>query len=269
MRPTAVRRIAATGLRVALPRPRRYCIVTRGRSGSNLLCSLLRSHPKVRAGGEEIGDWAFAHEGSTLRHDLLEHGSVAYVEGLYRRRRHESASGFKVLYDHLEPAYAERQRVPDLPEVLAYLRSDRTIRIVHLKRRNRLETLASKEIAFAVREHVLLEGDGRANDVTIRLSPAQCHEEFVRIGAWEARYDEIFRRHALLQLSYEDLVSDMDHETSRVQEFLGVPSRPLHTQMRKQIRRPMVDVIENYAELAREFADTPWAVYFDGAPPPA
>ncbi|MGH9030615.1 MAG: sulfotransferase [Acidimicrobiia bacterium] len=267
MRPTVLRRIAATGVRVALPRPTPYCIVARGRCGSNLLCSLLRSHPKVRDAGEAIGDWAFAQEGSALRRHLLEHGSVAYVEALFRRRRYESASGFKVLYEQLEPAYAERQGVPDLPDVLEFLRSKRMVRIIHLKRRNRLETLVSKEVAFAVREHVLLHGDGAANDVTIQLSPEQCEEEFRRIGAWEERYDEIFHRHVLLQLSYEDLASDMDHESLRVQEFLGVSSRPLHTRMRKQIRKPMAQVIENYAELRKEFVDTPWASYFDSTPP--
>jgi LPS sulfotransferase NodH len=265
-RPSPLRRVAAACVRAVLPRPTPYCIVTRGRTGSNLLCSLLRSHPKVHDAGEAIGDWSFAHEGSTLRRDLLERGSNAYVASLFRRRRFESAAGFKVLYEQLEPAYARRQLVPDLPGVVDFLQSKRTVRIIHLKRRNRLETLVSKEIAFAVREHVLLDGEGAANDVTIRLTPEQCEQEFLRIGAWEERYDEIFHRHALLQLTYEDLVSDLDYESSRVQEFLGVSRKPLHTRMRKQIRRPMTLVVENYAELEKELAGTPWAVYFDSAP---
>ncbi|MFI5046065.1 MAG: sulfotransferase [Acidimicrobiia bacterium] len=267
MRPTALRRIAATGVRVALPRPTPYCIVSRGRSGSNLLCSLLRSHPKVRDEQEAVGEWALAQEGSTVRRHLLERGSVAYVQDLFRRRRFESAAGFKVLYYQLEPAYAERRQVPDLPDVLEYLRSERAVRIIHLKRRNRLETLASLKIANAVHEHVLENGEGAANDVTIRLSSRRCAEEFLRIGAWEDRYDEIFHGHALLQLSYEDLVANMDHESLRVQEFLGVSSRPLYTGMRKQIRKPMAQVIENYAELKKEFVGTPWSAYFDSAPP--
>jgi LPS sulfotransferase NodH len=265
-RPSPLRRVAAAGVRAVLPRPTPYCIVTRGRTGSNLLCSLLRSHPKVHDAGEAIGDWSFAHEGSTLRRDLLERGSNAYVASLFRRRRFESAAGFKVLYEQLEPAYARRQLVPDLLGVVDFLQSKRTVRIIHLKRRNRLETLVSKEIAFAVREHVLLDGEGAANDVTIRLTPEQCEQEFLRIGAWEERYDEIFHRHALLQLTYEDLVSDLDYESSRVQEFLGVSRKPLHTRMRKQIRRPMTLVVENYAELEKELAGTPWAVYFDSKP---
>lgn len=268
-RPSPLRRIAAAGVRSVLPRPTPYCIVTRGRTGSNLLCSLLRSHPKVHDAGEAIGDWSFAHEGSTLRRDLLARGSIAYVDSLFRRRRFESAAGFKVLYEQLEPEYARRQMVPDLSEVVDFLRSKRTVRIIHLKRQNRLETLVSKEIAYAVREHVLLDGDGAANDATIRLTPEQCEQEFLRIGAWEEHYDEIFHRHRVLQLTYEDLVADMEGESLRVQEFLGVPPRPLHTRMRKQIRRPMAHVIENYAELAKAFAGTPWAVYFDAAPPDA
>lgn len=263
MKYIALRRVALKSARRVLPDPTPYCIVTHGRTGSNLLCSLLRSHPKVHDAGEALGDWAFAHEGSTLRRDLLERGSTAYVTAMYRRQRLESASGIKVLYAQFEPEYAARQGVPDLVDLLTFLRRERAIRIIHLKRENRLETLVSMDVARDVREHRLVAGDGAAHGSTISLSPQRCVQEFTRIGEWEKRFDDAFRQHALLDVTYEALVADRDHESRRVQDFLGVPLRPLQTDLRKQIRRPMAQVIENYAELTAALAATPWARYFD------
>jgi hypothetical protein len=61
---------------------------------------------------------------------------------------------------------------------------------------------------------------------------------------------------------YEDLVADRRGEMTRVLEFLGLEDRDLQSRLRRQNTRALEDVVENFADLQRRFADTPYADFF-------
>ena len=114
-------------------------IFSRGRTGSNLLVSLLRSHPQIWHHHEIFGEYYLQHD--FIRNEVNRLGAVAYFERVLQRMFIERVVGVKFLYFHLEPEWARQWNVPDVPTLLPVLRQRRDLRIIHLKRRNHLATL--------------------------------------------------------------------------------------------------------------------------------
>lgn len=244
-----------------LPAPTKFAIIARGRTGSNLLLSLLTS-PGIRMCGEVIGESVLRH--ADRKEAILALGGPArYVQRCFRRERWESAVGIKILYHQFDDCYGQKWGVDDLPSVLELLTSNKHIRIIHMKRRNRLNTLTSIRVAVITEQWSLRDEAKRVDDVRIKVTAEECEEEFHRIERWERQYDEIFHSHNMIEVYFEDLVSRMDLECNRILDFLGVQRRSLSTPMLRQRTRPVSDIIENYGELKAHFARTEWARFFN------
>jgi LPS sulfotransferase NodH len=259
MRGWAGRALCRVSARLAPPT--RFAIVSRGRTGSTLLLSLLDSHPLISQRGEVIGESQLGKEGT--RRELQALGPIDYVERCFEKRAREAAVGIKILYYQTSEAYAQRLGVEGLSKVLDYLVSQREVRILHVKRKNRLRTLVSLQVAARTQQYRLLGDEPRVAEAPLELTPDQCVREFERVDAWEREYDEIFRDHDLLEVLYEDLAASRESESDRVLDFLGLPRRALATAMRKQSRLALPDLIVNYEPLKAHFAATPWARFFE------
>lgn len=109
---------------------KRFIVVTRSRTGSNLLISFLSSHPNVRAQWE-----IFNKLNGRSYKDIL---TSAFDKQPYYIR----ASGFKIFYYHPEDAQDR-----EYPDIWQSLRNMKDLKIIHLKRRNILRTLISRKIA--------------------------------------------------------------------------------------------------------------------------
>lgn len=261
---------ASTGrLCDAMCSPRTTLVIfSRGRTGSNLLISLLASHPKVFQHGEIFGEHLLQHE--VFRNAINKMGSVAYFEHCTRRLLAEQVVGLKFLYYQLEPEYAQRWNVPDLPSVLPVLERSKELRIVHLKRRNLLETLVSWKIAAQTHRYRQYNQDrssgaGKAHsNITVNLSYEECRHEFEQTEQWQRYYDAAFANHPFVEMYYEDLVADKHHEMARVLDLLSLEKYELRSPLRKQNTRPLEDIVENFAELRERFADTRHAGFFTG-----
>jgi hypothetical protein len=167
-----------------LPAPARFAIITRGRTGSNLLHSLLGSHPRVRAGGEIFGEYMLRQP--EMKKEILTLGPALYARRCFDRTGFESAVGIKILYHQIEQPYAWNCGVEGLPEVLDFLKSQEDIKIIHLKRRNRLKTLTSRRVAKLTKKYLEYEEQAaRANNIRISLTTDECESEFNSIGQWE------------------------------------------------------------------------------------
>ncbi len=106
---------------------RKFVVVTRARTGSNLLISLLNSHPQVDARGEMFREM----KGQSVESRL---------DRVFRRRpRRIEAVGFKIFYYH--PLDDHHSQVWDR------LCSMDDLYILHLKRRNVLRTVTSRKLA--------------------------------------------------------------------------------------------------------------------------
>jgi LPS sulfotransferase NodH len=252
------------------PPPIKLVIFSRGRTGSNLLGWLLKSHPGICHHGEICGESYLQH--SFFRNEINRVGVVPYFEWATRRMFAERVVGVKFLYHQLEPEHAARWNVPALPALLPHFQKRTDFRIIHLKRRNRLATLVSWKLARQTDRWTQLgsgrlsrslrSGDSLYGELTINLSHEECQSEFDRIDTWERFYDAAFAKHRYIDMYYEDLAADRRGEMRRALELLGLEDRELHAPLSQQNTRGLEDVVENFAELRERFAHTPYGAFF-------
>ncbi|MGF1477666.1 MAG: sulfotransferase [Geminicoccaceae bacterium] len=245
-----------------LPDPTRFVTFTRGRTGSNLLASLLASHPQVRQHRELFGEFALSH--GFILDEIRSLGPQRYFRRSTQRMLLERAVGVKFLYHHLSRAYARRWDVPDLPSLLSAIKEDRSIRIIHLKRRNLLKTLVSWKMAAATGEWESQTGpsSGNTKPQTITLTGEECLAEFRRTERLERHFDKIFVNHPFAEVAYEDLIENKTGESARVLDFLSLQHVDLQTPLKKQNTRSLHDTISNFRQLRDTFAGSPYASFF-------
>jgi LPS sulfotransferase NodH len=248
-----------------LTQPHRFAVVTRGRTGSHFLLSLLDSHPAVASRDEVVGEWRLRQPHSRAKIDEL--GVAGSLEEAFRRRRwREKTVGIKFNYYQLEKPYAEKWHLRDIETARQFLRDSRDIRIIHLKRRNRLRTVISMELAARTQQYIVRGSADRPAARTFSLAPKRLVEMAELIGTQEEEYAGFFDQHASFDIYYEDLLANTKLECDRILGFLGVPNRPLEADTVKQNVRAPYEVLENYNELKAYLDESDWrklSVIFD------
>lgn len=219
----------------------KFIIITRSRTGSNLLISLLDSHPNIEAYGE-------------MFNRLHGRSSQSVWNGVFGYKSKDvHLVGFKIFYYH--PLDSEDRWVWDT------IYGDTSIPIVHLTRDNTLQTFLSRQIAAKTKVWHDKSG-GKAMDAAdkrVVLNPAECIEEFERTERWENEADHRTQNHRKLTVSYEELTGENQSETlNSIQEFLGVKPIRLASEMRKQNTESLQDLIENFEELESALKGTKW-----------
>lgn len=241
---------------LVLPEVSRFVILTSGRSGSNLLVSYLDQHPDIRLYGEILGKYYL--DQPFVRKMIRERGAIPYFRNMQSRVLTESHVGAKLLYAHIETPYSKRRELPDLPSVLDALVGDNSTKIIHLRRENLLDVVISGTLARQTSSYVNRE----YGDIKFELKPRRCRTLFEKMRAQEARYRALFAEHNYLEITYEQVVDDPEMAIARTFAFLEVEPVPARTTLKKQNRAPRERVLLNYAELKREFEDTPYAAFF-------
>jgi len=240
----------------------RFIVLGRSRVGSNLLRGLLNEHSQIVVFGEifqnknEIG-WAmegFPTDARTLA--FFRHQPVQLLgQKLWRNYPNDiKAVGFKVFYYHA--------RDPEWTAVWDYLQQDANLHVLHIKRRNLLEVHLSRKRAMLSAEWVNT-GGSTVKVEAISLDYNECLADFEQTRTWEQEADSFFSQQAILELFYEDLAADTEHEMGRIQEFLGVNDESVKPQTNKQRKRPLAEAIANFQELKSQFAGSPWESFFD------
>jgi len=240
----------------------RFIILGRSRTGSNLLRSLLNSHPQVVAFNElyrarERISWGLPYYPQSSRLlTLRQRDPVGFLEsevyGTYPRS--VAAVGFKIFYYHAQD--------DDWKILWDHLLAQRDLRVIHIKRDNMLRTHLSRKRAQITNSWENRSGRQERNPA-VTLDYAECLHDFETTRGWEQRFDELFHDHPRCVVHYEQLAADYVAQSARIMEFLGVPPLPVEPLTRKQSRAPLSAQIINYADMKRQFAGTPWADYFD------
>lgn len=224
------------------PVPKRFVLFAQGRSGSTLLSELIGSHTDV-AVADEI-----------LYHRVLL--PRLWVEGRSRKQRAKPTFGFHVkLYQLIDT-----QHVRDPAAWLRRLSSDGWL-VLHNWRRNVVRQVLSNATRDA-RGAAHDRGDRVDQDLRLRVDTA----ELLHYARLRTKYLEDERR--ILEgidhvtFSYEDdlLISDKWQATAdRAFAFLGVESQPVTTSLRRINAAPLPELIENYTDVERALAGTPFA----------
>lgn len=87
--------------------------------------------------------------------------------------------------------------------------------------------------------------------------------DFERQTSRIAEFDEKFKDHPLITVTYEQLCNDYGPTLNRVQEFLGLDVIELQPGTNRRATPKISEKVTNYDELKREFEGTPWAHFFD------
>jgi len=232
---------------------KRFVIITTGRTGSELLVSLLNSHPGIRCGGELLRDGrAFPQQYLAAR------AAMAGLRGM-------SAFGWKLLPGHFRNLGGTIRGIGDPTQYPARLNA-MGYRPVLLLRANPVQQALSF-ISGADRQfHYSNESDDG-------FEPIEVDPVRLMAATWIVESDtEVLSRLVgplpHLRLSYEDdLLDSVAHQTTvdRVCEYLGIDSAPVTAGLRKANPRQTREIIANFDEVRKLFASTRYASYFDAA----
>ena len=225
----------------------KFAIVSHARSGSNLLLNSLNSHPNLD----------LEHEIFAAHNRNIGENFQPTLDNLFRPRPENiSAVGCKIFYYHLNEA--EWQQLSEIPR----------LKVIHLKRQNRLSMLVSMKVAFKTDQWGITSESERiaAAQKQVYLDYDYLRDSFIRIETWEERIEQLFGQSQIADVSYENLSQHYEKTVGDLFDFLDVPQIPIEqikTKQKKQNPEPLNQLIENYAELKARFADTRWKHYFD------
>ncbi len=222
-----------------------FILLSRSRTGSNMLVSYLNSHPNIRM-KREIFRWL---KGKNYK-DVL-------VKLFSKQPYYIKAIGCKIFYYH--PHHYESNDIWD------ELISMDNLSVIHLKRRNIFRTLISRKIAGTQNIWIAGSSDGVDPDSNkaVSFTVEELKKDFMQTRDWEKNGDEMFCNHPLRSVYYEDLVSDPQGVLGNIMDFLGVQDMQLITEYRKQNPERLRDIVINYNELKSAFSGSEWELFFD------
>ena len=253
-----------------------FVILGHARCGSNLLMRMLGEHPEVRVSGEVLRPDVLTGETDGWGWAAL---NLAAWAGHARKPYAQGQDGYEYLDRTVfGPPWAEGIRASgcklfydqgrwDDSVLTAWdyvLQSD--VRVIHLIRRNLLDSLISREIAERTNSWIQLIEHGSEGAPPLppfRLEAEECHRYFDRIGSWRAWAAAMLPGSRVLTLEYErDLCAEYARTAVTTQRFLGLTSRGSKPGMHKQQMLPPSRQLTNYDELGRYFRLTPYAAFF-------
>lgn len=220
-----------------------FIVLSRSRTGSNMLISFLNSHPNIRAGGEVY---------KRLKRQSYDE---IFAKAFAKPPPHIQAKGFKIFYYH--------PLDDDSGNIWKHLIEMDNLRVIHLKRQNILRTLISRKIAgYRDLWYDKVEQQNMADDKAVAFTPEELRCGFEQTRQWEAWGDKKFANHPLISVYYEELANAPEAAFREVTNFLGVGNASPKTTLKKQNPESLRDLLSNYDELKSAFSGTQWQEFF-------
>ena len=224
----------------------RFVILAAPRSGSNLLCTLLNSHPEVLCHHEVFNPagifYALDHRDGSLDLGTIEardRAPAAFLERLWTTRLGRRCVGFKFTRGQDET-------------VLGIVLHDRGVRKIVLRRTNQLKTYVSAKIAEKTGQwEVYRESDLVADKPRIAVDFEEFHRHAAENDRFHAQIEDVLDRTSQesLHVNYERLFHE--DEQLRWPRFLGASrlSVPLRAASVKQNPTDLRRIVSNYDEV--------------------
>jgi len=266
-RPAAVREAFAPRTEaVAQPsRSRPFVIIGAERTGSNMLVGAAAAQSAIACAGEIFNPRMVAEnnvhwiEECPTDQNLLNAMRRAGAAKLHWRLLNDAAelgatcAGFKLLYfqgliDH---------------RILSHLASLPDLRVVHLRRRDRLRRfLSHKRAAMTDSWHTPKGAAKPTAREPLALGPWECVKDFALIEMMELLYAAFFAQNAILDLTYEDLAEDLNSAGQDFARFLGIKAGNFNARSRKTGGGSLATEIANLPFLQNSMAGTRWSNLF-------
>jgi len=245
----------------------KFIVLGRSRSGSNYLVDLLNSHRNIRCYSE-----LFSRSGETYW-DLPGYGAKKYRSKDIRQLKENDPAGFLARYIYRDvptgtsavgfKLFYNQAHKGNTKKLWSYLRELDDLKVIHLKRENILKVIVSKRTAETSSAWVKRGSQREIAQGAVELSYEDCLKQFQKTRSWQKEYDEYFSSKDKIDVIYEELAADAENVMNTVQEFLGVESRPLTAETRKQSSNPVSELISNYSQLKDQFMGTEWESMFE------
>jgi LPS sulfotransferase NodH len=224
----------------------RFVILAAPRSGSNLLCTLLNSHPEILCHHEVYNPggiyYALEHRDGSLDLGTIENrdrAPLVFLNRLWSTNLGHPCVGFKMTRGQNE-------------EVLRHVLFENAVRKIVLKRRNRIKTFVSSLIAERSGQwEVYSEADLVEPRTKVELNVSDLHRSVAENEAYYDAIDSTIKAtgQQSLTVAYEDLGDPA--ELARLLTALGVtcPSVRLVARSIKQNPTDLRRLVANFDEV--------------------
>jgi LPS sulfotransferase NodH len=224
----------------------RFVILAVPRTGSNLLCTLLNSHPEVLC-HHELFNPGGIYYALDYRDGSLDYGGIAerdrepldFLQRVWREEKEVSSIGFKMTRGQNET-------------VMRSLLEDTGVLKIVLYRRNRLKTYVSELIARQTNQWEVYAGDELSTEMPrlrVDIGSLKEHSELNQRFYEEVNETLKATQQACIEMVYENIFSRSEHV--RLLDFLGVKAtqvKLVHSSI-KQNDNDLSTLIENFQEL--------------------
>ncbi len=236
---------------------RRFLVLSSPRSGTHMLRTSLNAHPNIVCMTEMFNPdytargFDFAAD-TAVERILADHVYLPYPPGI-------DAVGFLL--------QRSGARCPHASILWPLLERDLDLQVVSLRRENLLRRYLSQRLRRRERQHLGASSPPpdleRTPPEPIKLEFDHLIRDFEHQEHKRLELDRRFAGHRVTTVSYEELCHRYDETLNRLQRFLGVPPIELRPKTRKRAIPPLSQIVSNYRELKKDFADTAWAEFWD------
>jgi len=227
----------------------RFVILAAPRTGSNLLCTLLHSHPEILCHHELFNPNGVFYA-LPLRDSEFNLGSMAFrdqqpdafLNKVWSNHLSHKAIGFKMTH---------RQHLA----VFSTICADKNIHKIVLKRQAQLKTYVSRLIA---EQSTVWEDYQRCppSDKTrqVHVDYRQFKESIAYNNQYYQHLEQVIQG-PCIEVHYEDLADDQTQQA--VLTHLQLPIRRLHASSRQQNKHAVAQLISNASELREQLQQNP------------
>jgi LPS sulfotransferase NodH len=228
----------------------KFIIFSKGRTGSNLLRTLLNSHPEIVCEGDIF-----------LRLYVRILSLKLYIKGRIAKNP-TNVYGFQLKLTQLE-----RQKI-DAKQFLSYLHENGW-KIIYLSRKNLFRRIISAKVANSRHQwlyHDSKSGSDYSTSFKIHLDGEKLLTSLEKAEISELKDKALLEQLPYLEIFYEDdlLKAEQHQKTAdKIFDFLGVQSASIETNMVRTPYQNLAEVIENYDEIAALLSKTKYAHYLE------
>ena len=236
----------------------KFLVSCAARSGSTMLCSLIRSHPQAICHGEVLAQEGSPPLAGMYQRKLKENPEFGSSVCRYRDRHPErflydivfNPQGHRCVGFKFKTDEAFQPRFKPFREIVA---ADKDIKVIHLIRRNLLDQYVSHRVVEKTGLTLLRLPEERPQvaPFTVDIEHFIAYAKDVN-QRQQAAFD-LYREHRCITLAYEDIVAPESSALDGLKVFLGITNRPLSTPLVKIITNNS-DVVLNLKEVQDELA---------------
>ena len=225
-----------------------YIIGSVQRSGTHLLCSILRS-----TGAGSPDEYFFSKRGQTWEERWGTSSRAAYVERIFQRHTTaEGVFGFVVMWAYFDRVVQMLQEIPayenfNESQLLAAVFN--RPKYIWMRRRNRIQQAVSWAIALQTGVWAQKTGEEPQLCAIPRFDFDVIDGLYNRIVAGEVGWTNYFHKNQIdpLVLFYEDVVASNRDAARRVLEFLGLPFPPAFEIAPPTVQKQGTELSEEWA----------------------